>query len=268
MSGFDAEWLSAREPVDLRARNTAVRAAFVAFLAQRHGSGPVTLLDLGAGTGATLRALKPHLPMPCRWRLAEHDPALIAAARSHLGDTDPQVEIVEADLAGGLPDDLLAGVDAVTTSAFLDLVSASWVDALAERLAAHGLPFLAMLSYDGRMALAPADPLDEAVRTAMNAHQRGNKGFGPALGPAAAEHTRDTFTRRGFDVEDGASDWIARPEETAFQEMLVGGWAEAARDTGVAARALDTWHALRRAQIAAGELVTQVGHRDLAALPR
>lgn len=267
MSGFDADWLSAREPVDLRARNVAVREAFVAFLARRHGAGPVTLLDLGAGTGATLRALKSHLPMPCRWRLAEYDPALIAAARAHPGDADSQVEIIETDLAGGLSDDLLAGVDAVTTSAFLDLVSATWVDALAERLAAHGLPFLAMLSYDGRMTLTPADPLDAPVRAAMNAHQRGDKGFGPALGPSAADHTRETFARHGFGVEDGASDWIARPEETAFQEMLVGGWVEAARDMGVDVQALETWHTLRRAQIAAGELVTRVGHRDLAALP-
>ena len=50
--------------------------------------------------------------------------------------------------------------------------------------------------------------------------------------------------------------------------MLVEGWAQAAGETGADAAALEAWLALRLEQIPAGELVTRVGHFDLAALPR
>ncbi|WP_051241689.1 class I SAM-dependent methyltransferase [Stappia stellulata] len=270
MSGFSGDWLSAREPVDLRARNAKVRDAFFNHLAVRRSSDPsrpLALLDLGAGTGATLRALAPHVATPQAWRLAEHDPALIARARTLMDGQEMPVEIVETDLATGVPEALLDGIDGVTTSAFLDLVSAGWISAFARQLAAHRLPFLAMLTYDGRLSLAPADPLDESIREAMNTHQHGDKGFGAALGPQASDLTREAFQQVNFRVVEGPSDWEAERGEQAFQSMLVDGWVEAARDMAVDADSLARWHERRRGEIAAQELVTRVGHRDLACLP-
>ena len=271
MSGFSGDWLSAREPADLRARNAAVREAFLDHLearARRKGDAPLVILDLGAGTGATMRALHPHLRLPTSWRLAEHDPALMALAADMAERDGLAAEIVAADLAPGLPAGLLDGIDAVTTSAFLDLVSAQWIDGLAETLATRGLPFLAMLTYDGRQALEPEHPFDETVHAAMRAHQGSDKGFGPALGPKAHAHAAAAFRKAGLQVTDGAADWEALPGETAFQTMLVEGWAQAAGETGADAAALESWLALRLEQIPAGELVTRVGHFDLAALPR
>ena len=267
MSGFAEDWLSAREPVDRRARSTEVQERFIAFLAQQDPGTSPTVLDLGSGTGSTFRALAPHLPTAHRWRFAEHDPALIAAARKMLQPADPPVEIIEADLSAGVPERLLDGVDGVTTSAFLDLVSAGWVEALAAALAHRRLPFLAMLTYDGRMDIDPQDPLDARVRDAVNAHQRGDKGFGPALGPDAATHARRTFCDAGYLVQEQRSDWVARPDEIPFQTLLIEGWAQAAREMGVAHDDLAAWHARRQRQIAAGALLTRVGHRDLVALP-
>ncbi|WP_428699441.1 class I SAM-dependent methyltransferase [Stappia sp.] len=274
MSGFSGDWLTAREPADLRARNPEVRAAFCAHLREiaRGTDAPLTVLDLGAGTGATMRALSPHLGMPhlgvsVRWRLAEHDPALIALAGELARRDGHEAEVVAADLSQGISRDLLAGVDAVTTSAFLDLVSADWLDGLAATLTRAGLPFLAMLTYDGRQSLDPEHPFDAVVRAAMTAHQGGDKGFGAALGPAAHAHAAASFRQEDYRVVEGASDWRALPEETAFQTMLVEGWAQAARETGAREGELDDWLALRRSQIADARLVTRVGHRDLAALP-
>ena len=155
---------------DLRARNASVREAFLGHLetrARKKGDAPLVILDLGAGTGATMRALHPHLRFPTSWRLAEHDQALMALAAEMAERDGLAAEIVAADLAPGLPAGLLDGIDAVTTSAFLDLVSAGWIDGLAETLARRSLPFLAMLTYDGRQSLEPAHPLAETVRAAM-----------------------------------------------------------------------------------------------------
>lgn len=270
MSGFSGDWLSAREPADLRARNAAVREAFLDHLearARKKGDAPLVILDLGAGTGATMRALHPHLRFPTSWRLAEHDPALMALAGEMAERDGLAAEIVAADLAPGLPAELLSGIDAVTTSAFLDLVSAGWIDGLAQTLATRGLPFLAMLTYDGRQSLEPAHPFDETVRGGMLAHQGSDKGFGPALGPKAHAHAAAAFRKAGLHVEEGAADWEALAGESAFQTMLVEGWAEAARETGADAADVEAWLSLRLEQIRSGELVTRVGHFDLAALP-
>lgn len=269
MSGFSADWLAAREPVDLRARNADVRRAFTEALAARRATleRPLRVLDLGAGTGATLRALAAHLPPDTGWRFAEHDPVLIARALE-LADRDGHaVEAVQADLSQGLDDALLDGVDAVTTSAFLDLVSAAWIDGLAEALARHRLPFLAMLTFDGRQGARPSHPLDAAIEAAMQSHQGRDKGFGPALGPGAHGHALAAFAAAGLRTHEGRSDWEALPGETVFQTLLVEGWAQAARETGLDDAAVGEWLALRRDQIAAGGLVTMVGHHDLAALP-
>lgn len=275
MSGFSGDWLAAREPADLRARNADVRAAFCAHLretSETRGNRPLRVLDLGAGTGATMRALSPHLGMPhlgvsVRWRLAEHDPALIALARDLAARDGHEAEVVAADLSQGVSKDLLAGVDAVTTSAFLDLVSAGWIDGLAETLKRAGLPFLAMLTYDGRQSLDPEHPFDETVRAAMAAHQGGDKGFGAALGPAAHAHAAARFRGQGYRIIEGRSDWQALTEESAFQTMLVEGWAQAARETGASASEVESWLELRLTQIADAHLIARVGHRDLAALP-
>lgn len=270
MSGFSGAWLAAREPADLRARNAAVRAAFLDHLATRaraKGDAPLVILDLGAGTGATMRALHPHLRFATRWRLAEHDPALLALAREMAERDGLAAETVAADLAPGLSADLLSGIDAVTTSAFLDLVSAGWIDRLARTLARRALPFLAMLTYDGRQSLAPTHPFDETVHAAMRTHQGRDKGFGPALGPLAHAHAAAAFRKQGYLTREGAADWQALPGETDFLRMLVEGWAEAARETGAADAALAGWLALRQGQIGRGELTAHVGHHDLAALP-
>src|SRR4029078_10130503 len=76
-------------------------------------------------------------------------------------------------------------IDLVTASALLDLVSKTWLERLAAETVARSISVYATLSYDGRVELAPLDPFDASIVAAVNAHQRTDKGFGTALGPAA-----------------------------------------------------------------------------------
>lgn len=266
MAGFSAEWLALRSPVDEAARNAAVEAAFLSALPQ--GWVP-HLTDLASGTGATVAALAPRLGEGQRWLLTDHDPALLAQARARLsGLAGVAIECRETDLATGFGGLDLTATDGVTTSAFLDLVTAGFADALAAAVSAAGKPFLASLTYDGRAVCFPPHPLDETVRLAMNAHQQTDKGFGPALGPDAAPYAARAFERAGYRVVQGTSDWQAGPEHGAFQEALVRGWADAAGEMGVDAAGIAGWLAFRLAEIAAGRSTLQVGHLDIAALPQ
>ena len=74
--------------------------------------------------------------------------------------------------------------------------------------------------------------LDSAVIDAVNQHQRGDKGFGPALGPAAAATAPERFEAIGYAVTQGASDWVFGPSDGEIQTEVLTGWAVAAREIG------------------------------------
>ena len=86
MSGFSAEWLALREPVDHRSRNLALQAQVIQFLRQIKAidSGSIHITDLGSGTGSNLRALAPHFGMKQSWTLVDHDTDLLRSARASL----------------------------------------------------------------------------------------------------------------------------------------------------------------------------------------
>jgi hypothetical protein len=132
--------------------------------------------------------------------------------------------------------------------------------------AARRLPVYAALSYDGRAELDPAVPFDAEMLTAVNRHQRGDKGFGPALGPQAAAHAIARFETVGYKVVQGRSDWVFAPQDRLIQEEILGGWAAAARELGdVPLEAIAAWLTRRRELIADGLARLAIGHIDLFA---
>ncbi|WP_291686553.1 class I SAM-dependent methyltransferase [Bradyrhizobium sp.] len=265
MTGFSADWLTLREPHDLRARNPEVLDAVAASL------GPlssVRLVDLACGTGSTLRALSPLLPARQNWKLIDNDLGLLARAKATELAKHATVTAVLLDLNRDLEAALDGPVDLVATSALLDLVSETWLDRLAVEIAARSIPLYAALSYDGRIALTPSDPLDAAIAAAVNAHQRTDKGFGPALGPTAAAFAIARFEALGYSVAHGASDWTLGPDDADIQAELLAGWASAARDIGTLSLAETTaWLSRRRHAVAGGVSSLIVGHVDFLAIP-
>jgi SAM-dependent methyltransferase len=265
MSGFSADWLALREPHDLRARSPAVVDAVAAALEPLTS---VRVVDLACGTGATLRALSPHLPAQQNWKLIDNDLSLLARATTAPLAKHVTVAAIPLDLNRDLEAALDGPVDLVATSALLDLVSENWLDRLAVEIAARSIPLYAALSYDGRIAFTPSDPFDPAIVAAVDAHQRTDKGFGPALGPAAAAFAIARFEALGYSVVHGASDWMLRPGDHEMQTEILAGWASAAHDKGALPPA-DTkaWLARRRAAVAAGHSSLRVGHVDFFATP-
>jgi hypothetical protein len=264
MSGFSADWLTLREPYDLRARNPAILDAVGAAL---EPLSSVRIVDLASGTGSTLRALSPHLPARQNWTLVDNDLGLLARAKAIPLAEDVTVAAVPLDLNRDL-EAALDPVDLVATSALLDLVSESWLDRLAVEIAGRKIPLYAALSYDGRMEFAPSDPLDAAIAAAVNAHQRIDKGFGPALGPAAAGLAIARFKTLGYSVMHGASDWEIGSDDFEMQAELLAGWASAARDIGALSPADTTaWLRRRRDAVAEGRSSLRVGHVDFFATP-
>jgi hypothetical protein len=244
---FDPFWLDLRAPADVAARDPALLGVARDHLAAF--PDPVAL-DLGAGTGATPRAVAAP---GTRWRLLDRDPRLLEIASARV----PQAETRLVDLSDldALP---LAGVRLVTASALLDLAGTSWLDRLADRLAAAEVALYAALSYDGTLAFAPSHADDAAIAAAFNRHQRQDKGLGgPALGPTAAAHMAAALASRGFHVRLAPSAWQLAPGP--LMTSLIAGIAGAATEMGAPG---DLWRQARAATAGA-----TVGHLDLFALP-
>jgi hypothetical protein len=283
VSGFASDWLALREPADRKARDAGLLDAVVEHLAQSAQRKPSTrpaaptITDLACGTGSTLRAVAPRLAGAQRWRLVDHDPALLAHA-ARAGTTAAvathaagalTIDTLCADLAREIEAIVALEADLVTTSAFLDLVSEAWLARWVGALQRHRRAVYAALSYDGRVDCSPADPLDADVFAAFDAHQRRDKGLGGALGPEAAAAAVRLLRDAGFEVRVARADWRLAGEDLPLQRHLLAGWRDAVAETGrLDAGALDAWHARRLAAIDAGTSTIVVGHLDLFATPR
>ncbi|MGB8401095.1 SAM-dependent methyltransferase [Bradyrhizobium sp.] len=265
MSGFSADWLTLREPYDLRARNPTVLDAVAAALKPRSS---IRVVDLASGTGSTLRALNPHLPARQNWTLIDNDLDLLTRATATPLAKDVSVIAVPLDLNSELEAALDRAVDLVTISALLDLVSDTWLERLAGAVAARSIPLYAALSYDGRAGLTPSDPFDSAIFAEVNAHQLTDKGFGPALGPAAAAFAIARLEALGYSVVQGTSDWVMRPDDRDMQTEILAGWASAALDMGgLPFTDVTAWLKRRRDAAATERSSLHVGHVDFFATP-
>jgi hypothetical protein len=212
----------------------------------------------------------PSLPARQSWRLIDHDNALLAAARAEIESwrrTHPlrlDIAYEAADLNTGLDRVLDADCDIVTASALFDLVSERWLARFAARLAKRRPVLYTVLIFDGVMRWHPAHPADEAVGEAFNAHQRNDKGFGPAAGPDAAVCLAERLSESGYRVSTAASPWRLGRGEKDLMTATATGIADAAAETGLVSDAdLASWRATR------GDLeACEIGHIDLLALPK
>jgi SAM-dependent methyltransferase len=278
MSGFSAEWLELREPADHRARNRDLLGALSRRFA---GRDTLSVVDLGCGAGSNIRALAPALPRRQRWRLVDHDRALLGAARERIarwGDTrdaagpdlkvsregrDLTIAFQEADLAADLDGVLNGAPHLVTAAALFDLVSAEWIERFVAAVAARQAVFYTVLTYNGTESWSPPHPADGAIQAAFHSHQGGDKGFGPAAGPRATEALAQAFLKAGYRVRSAESPWQLGPDDTALVRELAQGTARAVRETGrVPEQEVASWLEARLSRA-----TCVVGHTDLLAFP-
>lgn len=283
MSGFSAAWLALREPADRAARDAGLLARAAAWLA---GRPDPRVVDLGAGTGSTFRALADHLGSRQRWLFVDGDADLAAAGRAELAAWAAQrglsvvareqgleltapgrritVDWRLADLSRD-PLPVEGPVDLVTASALFDLVSAGFVERLAGAVAARGASVHAALDVDGADAWNPPHPADAAVAAGFRADQGRDKGFGAALGPGATRALAAALAGRGYAVAIAASPWRLGPADGPLIAVLADGWATAAAAGGADPAAAAAWRAARLAR--GGVTACTIGHCDLWASP-
>jgi hypothetical protein len=267
MSGFASDWLALREPYDHAARAKPLLAALAAWAGPRDR---LEVVDLGSGTGSNLRAISPHLRAAQSWTLVEHDPRLIEAGTGALDALPAGVtaRYSRCDLAGDLAAAIPVDTDLVTAAAFADLVSAAWLDRLVAMVGARRTALYVAVTYDGRWRWRPGDIFDPAVKGLFDAHQATDKGFGPALGPAAVTALCCRLQPLDGRLLVAPSDWRLGYEDRAIQAALLEGYVQAAGDLAPdQSDEIADWATQRRTHLDAGRSSHQVGHQDLLWLP-
>ncbi|MFB9236969.1 methyltransferase domain-containing protein [Plantactinospora siamensis] len=262
-----AAWLRLREPADAAARSTEL----VADLRDRFaGRGPITIHDLGTGTGSMGRWLAPRLPGPQHWVLYDQDAGLLARAAAQMVDRAADgaavtAEVRQRDISRLEPADL-AGAALVTNSALLDMLTAEEVRRVAAACAGAGCPALFMITVTGGVAFDPVDPLDAEIDAAFNEHQRRTVAGRDLLGPDAARVCAEAFAGHGVPVRRRPSPWRLGPAEAPLIAEWFTGWLAAAVEQRPDLRGPATAYAERRlAAATAGQLRVTVPHTDLLA---
>jgi hypothetical protein len=273
---YSPDWLHLREPADAAARAAELleplRDHLAGLAESRPRSGGIVVRDLGCGTGSLGRWLTARLPGTQRWILHDHDTGLLAHARTSLPatalDGSPVDVVAEQRDVTALRAADLAGTSLVTASALLDLLTEDEVTTLATAVVEAGCAALLVLTVTGRVELTPADPLDDEIAAAFNAHQRRRTGGRQLLGPAAADVAATAFGRLGATVRRAGSAWRLGPDQAELQRQWLDGWVGAAVEQCPGLRPAAGGYLRRRLGLAAaGQLHAVIHHGDLLVLP-
>ncbi len=290
MTDFSARWLDLREPLDAASRADELAGFLRPTLKPGARASRREIVDLGAGTGANLRCSALLLGGSQDWQLIERDPLLLGAMEDRLhswahsvharfeaegrqfavrgAQFECEVRPLALDLATSLDLLTLSRGALLTACALLDLVSEPWLRLAIARAAAATAAVWFTLIYDGRIDFDPAEPEDAQVRQLVNQHQRGDKGFGPALGPAAGRLALRLLSEQGYRVHCEASDWHIGADHPQLQYALIEGWFEAACEIAPDSTAqLRAWRARRLAHVDGRLSRLSVGHVDIVARP-
>ena len=279
MTEFSSEWLLLREAADHKDRNTQLQSQVAHWAQEKFSGRTMRLMDLGCGTGSNLRALAPLMPQQQHWTLVDYDAKLLLTARQRLmawadsfterGDAlliqkqgkSLEVIFAQKNLMTELSQLMETPPDLMTAAAFFDLVSVAWLGQFCQLLRC---PLYAVLTYNGQEVWTPSSAHDALFLDAFHQHQRSDKGFGVAAGPAATDALVDALEKQGFLCEKGASPWRLTLEDHALMQALASGAAGAVKETAqLTPTQLEVWTQTRKMATHC-----QIGHWDVFALPK
>jgi hypothetical protein len=216
-----------------------------------------------------LRWLAPQLPGPQHWISHDLDADLLAILDAAPGPAAADGTLVTTETRRGDINRLrscdLAGAALITSSAFLDLLTAAELRRLVRTCASAPCPILITMTVTGAVQLSPPHPLDEVVAAAFNAHQRRTTGGRQLLGPDAGDLAARAFSELGRDVVVRPSPWRLGPAAGALTSAWLAGWLAAAyeQDPRLAGETGSCYASRRFADAAAGRMRVLVHHRDL-----
>lgn len=284
-------FLAAKRSVDDRALNAGVRAALSRALTHYRPTGPLTVLEIGAGTGTMIeRMLADRLLCLAEYTAIDLSAANISEARRRLPEwagshgyrieahTGGAFQIIghgqslllkleTADLFEYIQENASRRWDLLIAHAFLDLIDLPTALPRILGLAQPGGLFYFTLVFDGETILEPAiDPDFDAEIIRMYHHTMDARCVGGRpSGDSRSGRRMFTYLKRTGAVihAAGASDWAVFPlagaypaDEAYFLHFIISTIDDALRGRPeIDAARFARWIDMRHAQVERGELV-------------
>jgi SAM-dependent methyltransferase len=281
-------YLAAKRSVDDRALNRQVLADLRRLLPD----GAPRVLEIGAGLGTMVaRLLDWGVIGAGEYTLLDVDGRLLRDSRDWLAGWasargvrceplpdglrlgDLRVRLVETELGSYLAAGSGDPADLLIANAFLDLVDVPAVLPELLRLVVPGGAYWFTVNFDGESIFQPDDPRDDDVLGAYHRTMDDRVRYGRAAGESrSGRHLFGHLRAAGAPpVSAGSSDWVVHagpdgsyPEDEAFfVECILRTIQDAFADRAAPAGLAD-WLAVRRRQLARGELVYIAHQLDLA----
>ena len=238
-TAYYLDWLAERYHFDAAARNPAVEQKFLHTLPAQD---TISLVDVGAGSGANCRYLMEKITTDQQWLLIEQNPDFSQASLQALQEyasrqgytsileqntliiqTPTKTVQVKARCGSLLEIDGLANLsntDAVVANAVFDLFTPAQFEAFVSTLAQHSLIFLSTLNYEN-MSFSSGNGQDEKVIALYHAHMLRQQTVGKAMGPTCVPQMIEILQKQRYTVSSGNSVWhIQRKHEKMISYLL------------------------------------------------
>ncbi len=283
-----ARYLAAKRSVDDRALNRRV----LDDLRRMMPSPSCRVLEVGAGMGTMVaRLLEWQVVTSGEYALLDVDRQLLLDSRTwlcawardrglaarelpdgmQLGGL--RVRLVEAELGGYLETGLATPVDLLVANAFLDLVDVpATLPGLLRLLVPDGVYWFT-INFDGESVFQPDHPHDDDVLGAYHRSMDDRVRYGRSAGESRTGRHLFGHLRaaRVPPLSAGASDWVVLagpdgtyPDDEAYFLAAVLQTIQHELEGPAAPDGLTDWLAVRRRQLAGGELVYLAHQLDVA----
>jgi SAM-dependent methyltransferase len=291
MTSDYARYLAAKTTVDDRALNRQV----LAELCRLMPSGAPRVLEVGAGLGTMVARLMDWGAVGGgEYILLDADQHLLDCSRRWLRDWaasrglssdllpdglrmgDLRVRLVHAELGSYLEDAHAPAADVLIANAVLDLVDVPAVLPGLLRLLAPGGVYWFTINYDGESIFEPGDPRDDQIMRAYHQDMDERFRYGRPAGDSRTGRRLIHYLRAAGApaLAAGSSDWVVYPgpdgnylgDEAYFVHTILNTIQNAlrSRQDQVEPADLADWLAVRRRQLAWGELVYVAHQLDFA----
>ncbi|HEX2074050.1 MAG TPA: class I SAM-dependent methyltransferase [Geodermatophilus sp.] len=288
MSYAYTRYLAAKKSVDDRALNRHV----LAELRRLMPAGKPRVLEIGAGLGTMVaRLLEWRVLIAGEYTLLDVDRRLLRDSRAWLSEwaaardvrTEPlpdglllgdlRVRLVEAELGDYLEAGHAEPAEVLIANAFLDLVDVPATLPALLRLLVPGGVYWFTINFDGESIFQPDHPRDDDIMGAYHRSMEEHVRYGRQAGESrTGRHLFRHLCAAGAPpLSSGSSDWVvhARPDgsypdgEAYFLESILQTIQDELEDR-VGPDGLADWMAVRRRQLAGGELLYIAHQLDFA----
>ncbi len=279
--GFDTGWLNERFAYDNAARNTEVEQAFINHFRFKE---KLSILDIGAGTGANCLYFMERLFKNQEWTLIEKDPQLCEACKQRIErflldynffytyednvfrikiwESRVKIKIINASFFDLKELVDLDQIDVLMAAAVFDVLTLEQFEEVMKPIVASKTALFTSMNYHSMKCL-PEESLDIEFVSAYENHMMREQTIGVAMGPKCSSLIEAFFKQHQIEFIKGSSQWKLDERAQKMHSFLLNFMEGALGEEAlVDLKIFNSWLSEKRALSQSGRLNMEVNHLD------